>query len=318
MPTRKGSIRLFQFRGITVYLHWLWFVVALYEIQQRAQDYSNYLWCALEVVSLFGIVLLHEFGHAFACRSVGGKAEQIFLWPLGGVAYVAPPPRPGPMLWSIAAGPLVNVVLLPVFLGVFFLGRSAGWAESLPDLYTYLQALCFIDIGLLVFNLMPVYPLDGGQILQSLLWFVLGRARSLMVASIIGLLGVAGLFVWAFASMDWWLGLIGFFVLMNCWAGLKRARALGRIAKMPRRPGYACPECKNPPILGAVWRCAKCGEAFDTFETHAQCPRCRTEFPVTACLDCGRAHPLNEWVVVPPLPTVTVAPPVIPTSDPER
>ena len=62
----------------------------------------------------------HEFGHALACRQVGGSANQIILWPLGGVAYVNPPQRPGATLWSIAAGPLVNVALLPV-LGVAFL-----------------------------------------------------------------------------------------------------------------------------------------------------------------------------------------------------
>ena len=56
-------------------------------------------------------MLTHEFGHALACRSVGGTADNIMLWPLGGVAYVNPPQRPGATLWSIAAGPLVNVAL---------------------------------------------------------------------------------------------------------------------------------------------------------------------------------------------------------------
>ena len=68
----------------------------------------------LEYISLFAIVLTHEFGHQFACRSVGGKTHDIILWPLGGVAYVSPPQRPGAQLWSIAAGPLVNVLLLPL------------------------------------------------------------------------------------------------------------------------------------------------------------------------------------------------------------
>ena len=63
----------------------------------------------------FCIVLTHEFGHQLACRSVGGKTHDIVLWPLGGVAYVSPPQRPGAQLWSIAAGPLVNVVLIPIF-----------------------------------------------------------------------------------------------------------------------------------------------------------------------------------------------------------
>jgi Zn-dependent protease len=70
----------------------------------------------LEYLALFSIVLMHEFGHALACRQVGGTADQILLWPFGGVAYVNPPQRPGAMLWSIAAGPLVNVALFPLLL----------------------------------------------------------------------------------------------------------------------------------------------------------------------------------------------------------
>src|ERR1700756_308922 len=108
LPTRQGSFPLFRFAGIQVYLHWSWFLVALIEINNRAREYSSWVWNALEYAALFAIVLMHEFGHALACRQVGGKADQIVLWPLGGVAYVAPPPRAGATLWGIAARPLLN------------------------------------------------------------------------------------------------------------------------------------------------------------------------------------------------------------------
>src|SRR5688572_16228545 len=114
-----GTIRLIQIAGISVFLHWSWFLVAVYEINSRGR-YSSLTWNVLEFVALFAIITLHEFGHALACRQVGGRADQIVLWPLGGVAYVSPPPRPGATLWSIVAGPLVNVVLIPV-LGILFL-----------------------------------------------------------------------------------------------------------------------------------------------------------------------------------------------------
>ena len=104
MPTRQGSFRLFRFAGIEVYLHWSWFLIALYGISIRAGRYSTLIWPVLEYLALFVIVLVHEFGHALACRQVGGQANQIVLWPLGGMAYVNPPQRPGAMLWSIAAG----------------------------------------------------------------------------------------------------------------------------------------------------------------------------------------------------------------------
>lgn len=297
MPSaRQGSIHLFRYSGIDVFLHWSWFVVAAIEIQ-RTGRYSSLTWNVLEYLAIFVIVTLHEFGHALACRQVGGRADRIVLWPLGGVAYVDPPPRPGATLWSIAAGPLVNVALFPVLLGVFLLARSLGWATTTPDLYTLAKWVLIIDVGLFAFNILPIYPLDGGQILRSLLWFVLGRARSLMVATVLGLIGVAGFIGLALWRQDVWLGAIAVFMLMNCWGGLQHARALLRFAKLPRRDGFACPRCKTAPPLGEYWKCGHCGQPFDTFQTRAACPHCAAQFAQTKCLDCGALHPMNDWMV---------------------
>lgn len=295
MPTSQGAIRLFRVAGIDVFLHWSWFVVALYEVSVRTNQYHSVAWNAAEYLALFGIVTLHEFGHSLACRQVGGTADRVILWPLGGVAYVDPPQRPGATLWSIAAGPLVNVVLVPVLVGLMLIGRSAGLAETSPDAAAWLRAVAFINFGLLVFNLLPVYPLDGGQILRSLLWFVLGRARSLTVASVVGFLGVLALLALALLAADAWLGILAVFVAMNCWRGFQHARALSRLARLPRRPGFSCPSCRSAPPLGALWACGQCGTPFDPFETSASCPSCRAVFGETRCADCGRASPIGEW-----------------------
>src|SRR5690348_9634104 len=157
MPSsRQGSIRLFNFSGIDVFLHWSWFLVAVYEIRGGTGRYSSLTWNVLEYLGLFLIVMLHEFGHALACRQVGGRADRIVLWPLGGVAYVDPPPRPGATLWSIAAGPLVNVALIPVIVGLGYYSRHMGWNHSWPDFHHLLRAILYIDVGLLIFNILPV------------------------------------------------------------------------------------------------------------------------------------------------------------------
>ena len=240
MPTRRGSIFLFRLAGINVYLHWAWFLAFSY-LTSRPHEDSNYGWSAREILSLFLIVLTHEFGHALACRSVGGQANLIVLWPLGGVAYVNPPQRPGAQLWSIAAGPLVNVALFPILLGLYYWGKHHGWHEAFPDAYLLVKNVAIINTVLFVFNIMPVYPLDGGQILRSLLWFPFGRANSLMAASVIGFIGVAGLVLFALYAGSIWMGIMAVFILMNCWGGLMQARALSKIAKIPRRAGFACP-----------------------------------------------------------------------------
>ncbi len=298
MPSaRQGSIHLFRFSRIDVFLHWSWFLVAAYEISNRKGNYSSVTWNVLEYLALFLIVTLHEFGHALACRQVGGTADTIVLWPLGGVAYVNPPPRPGATLWSIAAGPLVNVALGAVLFAAGLLSRSLGWAEAAPDVQALLKAVWTINLGLLIFNILPIYPLDGGQILRSLLWFVLGRARSLMAATIIGLLGVAGFIFIAIRIQSVWLGAISVFILINCWSGFKQARALSRFAKLPRREEFSCPACKTAPPIGEFWKCGRCGQPFDTFQTRAVCPQCASRFEITRCLDCGALHPMNEWTV---------------------
>src|SRR5205814_2182443 len=157
MPSFKnGSLRLFRFAGIDVFLHWAWFLVAAFEISNRTRNYSSPVWNVLEYLTLFLIVMVHEFGHALACRQVGGIADRIMQWPLGGVAYVDPPPRPGATLWSIAAGPLVTLALIPILKLIGISSRSFGWAATMPDAYAFLSAIWFMNWGLLIFNLLPI------------------------------------------------------------------------------------------------------------------------------------------------------------------
>lgn len=296
MPTRQGSIRLFRLAGIDLFLHWSWFLVAVLQIQYRARDYASPFWNVLEYLALFGIVLMHEFGHALACRQVGGGANQIVLWPLGGVAYVSPPQRPGAVLWSIAAGPLVNVALLPVLFGLRLLSQSLGWSDAFPDFAEFLWMLWLINLILLVFNLLPVYPLDGGQILRALLWFVVGRGRSLLVASLIGFLGVLAMAALAVWDRSIWFGILAVFILLNCWRGLQQALMLSRLDRAPRHEGFACPSCGLAPMRGAFWMCGNCRQPMDPFVSHGHCPQCGGQFQMTLCPECRGLFSLHDWM----------------------
>ena len=293
LPTNRGGFRLFRFAGIDVFLHWSWLVVAVIEVQYRAATYTSMLWNAAEYLSLFAIVLLHEFGHSLACRQVGGEANEIILWPLGGVAYVSPPPRPGAVLWSLAAGPLVNVLLVPVFLLVLVVSSGMGWPTTFPDLHSLIWSVWSINLALLVFNMLPVYPLDGGQILRALLWFFIGPTRSLLVATIIGFVGVLGLGALALVAQSFWIGILAFFVALNCWRSFQHARAMMALEAAPRRSNFACPACHTAPPVGAIWACGKCREGFDPFETGTACPKCGAQFESTRCPHCGAMSPLR-------------------------
>lgn len=293
----QGSIHIFRIAGVDVFLHWSWFAVAVLEVASRLGKYSSVVWNILEYLALFAIVLLHEFGHALACRQVGGSADRILLWPLGGVAFVNPPQRPGATLWSIAAGPLVNLLLIPAFLGIGFIIRITHFDNVVPDLYHVLWSAIYIDTGLLAFNILPIFPLDGGQILRSLLWYFMGSGRSLAVATGIGILADIAFVGYAVYTHSSWLVLIAGYMLMNCWGGLKKALALMRAEKDGGRAGVVCPNCHKAPPIGLLWKCAACGRLFDAFETLANCPHCGYHHESTRCEECRKSAPIGAWIV---------------------
>jgi uncharacterized protein (TIGR03067 family) len=324
---QKGSIRLFRVAGIDVLLHWSWFLFAFLRLQPTAADdslefahYDSHVWYVVEYLALFGFVLLHEFGHVLACRSVGGIANCIVLWPLGGVALVDPPARPGPVLWSIAAGPLVNALLVAPTVGFWLLCRAAKYAEAAPDLYRFAVALAWINGYLLVFNMLPVFPLDGGRVLQALLWFVMGRARSLMVATTVGLLTALVLLGVAIVerSLPWGI-MAGFGVLFSL-VGFQGTRALTLMRAAPRWRSAACPGCGAAPPIGNFWACQRCWRPFDAFENGGNCPNCSTPMTAISCAECGLSRPYTLWhpgatssaaLDTTPAPATTTPPPTV-------
>ena len=228
-PMMNGSFKLFRVFGIDVSIHWSWFLMAVL-IVPRMPYFDSIVWKGLLFLTLFAIVILHEFGHALACRSVGGLARNIILWPLGGVAFVSPPQRPGAVLWSIAAGPLVNVLLVPVTILAYILVRGElAWPSETNNLQLYCFAVMGMNLMLLIFNMLPIYPLDGGQVLMSLLWFVVGRVKALKIASFIGLIAAGALGVWALMNGDMWMLVMTAFIGFQAYNGFRMANAMSRM-----------------------------------------------------------------------------------------
>ena len=230
------ALRIFRAFGVDVYLHWSWLIGLLivpqlprilHRLYGRVEGPQVPLWLGIvEYLCLFAIVLLHEFGHALACQSVGGRANQIVLWPLGGIAFVQPPPRPGAVLWSIAAGPLVNVLLTPLLILVA-LAVYATPLRDVPWLLELTMQIAGINLTLLIFNMLPIFPLDGGQILQALLWFIIGRANSLLVCAVLGIVGAAGMGLVGYL-IDPWLILLAAFAMMYSISAVRMALAMIR------------------------------------------------------------------------------------------
>jgi len=161
--------------GIRIRVHWTLLALWVYQLHGTLQGEdpgtrSVRFWM-LGVALLFGSILLHELGHCVAAKMVGGDADEVLLWPLGGLAFAD-----GPRIWrsqlAIAAGgPLVTVAIVAASWTGF---RATGAPDPSSAWYAWHHVARSILVDwnayLLVFNLLPLYPLDGGRILQALLW----------------------------------------------------------------------------------------------------------------------------------------------------
>ncbi len=233
-PAQVGLIRVFRLFGMPIYVHWLCLVILILHYL-RVQIYDNPIWHVAVFAVFMLIIVLHELGHALACRSVGGVADRIIIWPLGGMALIRPPARPGPTLWSVFAGPLVNILLTPVLVGVFLLaggewqwlvvdGRITPPAGS--DFLVFAWEMMWINAALLVFNLLPIYPMDGGLCLFAALWFLIGPTASQRVVAGIGLALSAGLAVWAGVNGVWVVAVLAAYFAYRALLGLNMARSM--------------------------------------------------------------------------------------------
>ncbi len=283
------AIPLFRFRGIPVQLHWSWFVIGALEVMWRSDFHSHWIWGAVEFVTLFALVLLHEFGHAFACRQVGGSVDRILLWPLGGIAHVRPPQRPGAQLWALVAGPLVNLALgVPALVAWLVLGELLPSADAQNALLNFAG----INLALFFFNMLPIYPLDGGQVLRSVLWFLIGRERSLLVAGILGLgTSVIGALAAALIYQELMVVAIGVFAAWRSWVAIRVARSRLAILAMPKHPAARCPSCHEAPPAGPILRCPN-GHLMAPYDTipPGSCPICAARVEQVQCVHCGEHH----------------------------
>jgi Zn-dependent protease len=234
-----GSLPLGTWFGVRVRAHVsLIIFLALELLFPRYSREMGWAWAlqtaAVGAVVLFGLVLLHEFGHCVAARSVGGRADEVLLWPLGGLAYTDPPRRPWPTFVTVAGGPLVNVgVCLVTGVALAAMGSPLPlnpFAASLAveGAAYYVGWVFYISYLLLLFNLLPIFPLDGGQMLQTVLWHRVGYYRSMYVATVTGMIGAGALGLFALTAGSWLtvaVAVAGFIYCMQRYAWLK---AMGR------------------------------------------------------------------------------------------
>lgn len=224
-----GGITVGRLAGIPIAIHPLWLVIVALITWSLGDAYypeedpgiSSALAYGLGLVSallLFASILLHELGHAIVARRYGIEIEGIELWLLGGVAKMkGSAHRPEEEFRFAIAGPAVTVAIAAAFwLAVAVLPSST------PDaIFALLAYQALINTAILVFNLMPAFPLDGGRVLRATLWRRMGSMERATVRAArvgrgfgYGMIGLGFLGAFSGAPGLLWLGLIGLFIIL--------------------------------------------------------------------------------------------------------
>ena len=185
----------------------------------------------LLLLALFACILLHEFGHIFMARRFGVRTPDVILLPIGGVARLERiPDEPRQELLIALAGPAVTAALALIFYLLLRLTGGHAEVDQLNPVAPFLTQLLVTNVWLLLFNLIPAFPMDGGRVLRALLASRMGLVRGTRVAATLGqILAVAG-GLYGLTAPQPLLVLVAFFVFLgaSAEAAAVEARAAGQ------------------------------------------------------------------------------------------
>lgn len=242
------SLTIARVSGINVRVHISFLLILALGAYQWGPSFglSGALFGIGLMIALFACVTLHELGHSLVAQRYGIPVREIILLPLGGIALLGRnATKPLQELLIAAAGPAVNVVIAGVLLavGAGVLDvirldmRQLQEAASQPGLATALTWLFGANVGLVLFNLIPAFPLDGGRILRALLWMGFGVRRADQIASVLGQMIAIVLGVYGVTSGNWPLALVAAFIFFG--AGQQNAEGQASTVLSTRRVGDA-------------------------------------------------------------------------------
>jgi len=226
------SIKLFKIFGIEVGLNWSWFLIFILVIFSLSTQVfpglypqftliTNIVLGIITAIFFFASVLIHELSHSVVANLIGVSIKKITLFMFGGVAQMSEPPKTAVQEFLMAiAGPFASFIL-SIFFGVFWIGLKVTNFSILP-IIAFFGYLSGINMSLGAFNLLPGFPLDGGRVLRSILWyFTNDLLSSTRITSILGQVlgysmaafGFLSIFIYQFTSFNGlWLIVLGLFL----------------------------------------------------------------------------------------------------------
>jgi len=248
------SINLFRIRGIQLALHFRFVLLLAYAAYEGWMDggWEQSLWSITTLVGFFACVVLHELGHSFTARHFGIGVRRILLMPIGGMAeFDSIPRQPSRELLITLAGPAVNFAIAALLWN--FVGF--GGDDYAADATGFAQLLLWANLVMGCFNLLPVFPMDGGRILRALLATRLSYLRATYWAATVG--KVLALIAGVVAAFVFHRYLTAFLFMFIYAAGdaeyravLRREQEEAHWRAMARRFDAMPPVTEEPPVLG--------------------------------------------------------------------
>jgi Zn-dependent protease len=245
----SGSFRIARIADIDIRIHITFFLIlilAAFQWGSITGTVTGALFGVALMLLLFFCVTLHELGHSLVARAFGIQVREITLLPLGGVAILTKnPDKPLHELLIAAAGPLVNVVIAAVLIAVLGADVRTSLLDAqglIPDarstsFTTLLYWLLAANVSLVVFNLIPAFPLDGGRMLRALLAMPLGFPRATRLATLLGQVIAIGIGVYGVVNGQFLLVLTAVFIFAG--AGQENSAAQSKTVLITRRIGDA-------------------------------------------------------------------------------
>lgn len=189
----KGSFKLGTVAGIGVFIHWTFSILIAYIIfynYRQGQNTEQILWTIFFVLSIFITVFLHELGHSLAAKKYHIKTKDITILPIGGIARLEKiPEKPIEELVVASAGPLVNIIIALITLPFISIPNSENLLLAISEgvnASNFFLNFFIINIWLVLFNLIPAFPMDGGRIFRATLSMKLQRTTATNVAARVG------------------------------------------------------------------------------------------------------------------------------------
>lgn len=221
----QANVRLGSMFGVPIHLHVSFLiVVGLVMYIMWPEGIRGVIDGLLFITAAYVCVVLHEFGHILTARHFGIPTRKVWILPIGGVALLERlPEKPREELWVIGMGPAVNfvlaVALAPVVWALYVKAGSPDWmalAEGTAGgpLLEFVLALALWNVIMMVFNLLPAFPMDGGRILRALLQFRFGRLQATRYAVNVARVMALAMIVFSIWQSMFTLGLVAVFVLV--------------------------------------------------------------------------------------------------------